>query len=575
MKTFPLRNDRAAASPLALAAAWAAASLAPLSTAQTTLVERDVSEAFHRGTDAAPIGDLDGDRIADILIWSRGPGPFAAPSSPPVVQTLSGLTLETLQAFPAPAAWTGSMGATPVADRDGDGLQDIAVHSGSLAPAVGEVRIYSSATGQQLDLIQSGQTQRSFGADVLDLGDVNGDGISDLAVSEPERLGSFRSGLVYVLSGVDDQVLYLVSPPLSNQWDFGRHLLPLGDLDGDGVQDFSASLRTSQGGGPPIGFYARSGASGESLWGAFGGQTFGTSIARLDDMDGDGTPDLAVVRDGFCPVLAGSSRISIRSGATGVIVSSIVDPAGSLGCEDLSVARIDDLDGDGLADIGLSARYFGPDPGVMGRVSLVSSATGAVLGSIDGRPDANYGHSLVSVADLNEDGVAELIVGGSAPLTPSGTYPGSVSILSPTDSIPLDLFGGSIQYTNSTGRYTTMGAFGSGVAADNEVTLFARNMPPGSLGIFLNSLNQGFMQSQVGFLYLGASIGRFVGPGQPQVVDASGRFSLAVDLAQWPTPTGFVSVTAGQTWFFQAWHRDTDGGVPTSRFSDRLEITFE
>ena len=38
--------------------------------------------------------------------------------------------------------------------------------------------------------------------------------------------------------------------------------------------------------------------------------------------------------------------------------------------------------------------------------------------------------------------------------------------------------------------------------------------------------------------------------------------------------TGLVAVVPGQTWFFQAWHRDTVAGQSTSNFTDAVEMTF-
>jgi hypothetical protein len=54
----------------------------------------------------------------------------------------------------------------------------------------------------------------------------------------------------------------------------------------------------------------------------------------------------------------------------------------------------------------------------------------------------------------------------------------------------------------------------------------------------------------------------------------SGAISLAIDLTQHPTPTGFVSVTPGQTWNFTCWFRDVVGGSATSNFADGLTISF-
>lgn len=130
---------------------------------------------------------------------------------------------------------------------------------------------------------------------------------------------------------------------------------------------------------------------------------------------------------------------------------------------------------------------------------------------------------------------------------------------------------------NSAGAVAVMGASGSSVAASNDLTLEATDLPPNSFCFFLTSQTQGFVQNpggSQGNLCLGGAIGRFVGPGQIVNSGASGVASLAIDLTQQPTPTGPVTVTAGQSWSFTTWYRDSAGGAPTSNFSDGLEIQF-
>jgi hypothetical protein len=93
----------------------------------------------------------------------------------------------------------------------------------------------------------------------------------------------------------------------------------------------------------------------------------------------------------------------------------------------------------------------------------------------------------------------------------------------------------------------------------------------------LTSRTQGFVANpggSQGNLCLGGSIGRYVGPGQVQNSGAGGAISLAVNLAQHPTPTGFVAVQIGETWNFTAWYRDTVGGVAVSNFANGLSIAF-
>ena len=131
---------------------------------------------------------------------------------------------------------------------------------------------------------------------------------------------------------------------------------------------------------------------------------------------------------------------------------------------------------------------------------------------------------------------------------------------------------------NSSGQIGVMSAMGSRVVADRDFTLVAEQLPTTSFGFFLTSMTSSFVANpggSQGNLCVGGAIGRFVGPGQIMNSGQTGAISLDVDLAMLPTPTGFVLAQPAETWFFQAWHRDSAGGSPTSNFTDGLEVTFE
>ena len=131
---------------------------------------------------------------------------------------------------------------------------------------------------------------------------------------------------------------------------------------------------------------------------------------------------------------------------------------------------------------------------------------------------------------------------------------------------------------NSTGSSSSISATGSVVVATNNMGLTASNLPNNSFGFFLTSRTQGLVLQpggSQGRLCLGGSIGRYVGPGQIKNSGAMGSFSLALNLNQTPTPTGLVAIVTGETWNFQAWHRDSIGGVATSNFTDGLSATFQ
>jgi hypothetical protein len=123
-----------------------------------------------------------------------------------------------------------------------------------------------------------------------------------------------------------------------------------------------------------------------------------------------------------------------------------------------------------------------------------------------------------------------------------------------------------------------MSADGTSNVMNNDVRLVASDLPLSAFGFFLTSRARGLILNPGGShgnLCLAGSIGRFVGPGQIQNSGALGEIALQLNLTTMPTPTGFVSVVAGDTWNFTAWYRDAIGGSATSNFADGLEIVFQ
>jgi hypothetical protein len=131
---------------------------------------------------------------------------------------------------------------------------------------------------------------------------------------------------------------------------------------------------------------------------------------------------------------------------------------------------------------------------------------------------------------------------------------------------------------NSVGSFGFTEASGTSYVSRNELFLHAGQLPLNATLFFITSATQGFVANpsgSAGNLCLGSAIGRYVGPGQIQNTGSSGTASLLLNLTQHPTATGLVSVTAGQTWNFQAWHRDTTaGGGTTSNFTNATSVLF-
>ena len=129
---------------------------------------------------------------------------------------------------------------------------------------------------------------------------------------------------------------------------------------------------------------------------------------------------------------------------------------------------------------------------------------------------------------------------------------------------------------NSTGATGSISATGSTSAASNSLTLNASDLPLNQFGIFVVSNTQAFVPgaggTSNGNLCLGGSLGRFSQPNQILSSGGGGSFDLGVDTTMIPQGAGFVAIMAGDTWNFQAWHRDTVG--VGSNFTDGIEIVF-
>ena len=122
-----------------------------------------------------------------------------------------------------------------------------------------------------------------------------------------------------------------------------------------------------------------------------------------------------------------------------------------------------------------------------------------------------------------------------------------------------------------------MTAVGSAQVAANNLTVIASQLPLSTFGFFLTSRDQGStfpVNNSQGRLCVGGFIGRYVGPGQIQNSGASGSFSLALDLTAMAHPQNPVSAQPGETWNFQAWHRDANP-MATSNFTDAVAVTFQ
>ncbi len=301
-----------------------------------------------------------------------------------------------------------------------------------------------------------------FGSALAPLGDLDGDGIVDLAVGAPFQDDGFPAGGggVWVLFLRSDgsvrahQEISEVAGGLGNALDtldmFGDAVAALGDLDGDGFEDLAVGAPGDDDGAGAAGavwilFLDANGSVRDqrkisNLGGGFSGalaagDAFGSALAFLGDLDGDGFEELAVgapgtdagaLNAGGVWILSllddGTVRDERRLDATTGSLAGAIDARDAFG---ESLAALGDLGGDGTVELAVGAvgdELSGQGFGSVFVLSLLADGTpvgqqpiapglGGMVG--DGFAPGAFGVGLAALGDLDGDGVGDLAAGDS------------------------------------------------------------------------------------------------------------------------------------------------------------------
>jgi len=341
----------------------------------------------------------------------------------------------------------------------------------------------NGVNGLRLDGVAA---QDRTGRTVSRAGDLNGDGIEDFAIGafRADPNGVEDAGAVYIvfgstgrnpasipLSSLDGSLGFRVTGA-ANIDRLGRSIDAAGDVNGDGIDDLIVSAyladpdginnagsayviygRTS---GFPASFGVASldGNNGFRLDGFQANSGAGLSVAGIGDFNGDGRHDLAICSASFdLPGLANVGATFVVHGRSQFPARmSLADLDGSNGFRAVGVAVDDfscetvaggDVNGDGRADVivgttGLDVAGMeeaggayvlfgapGPQPAVM----ELGDLDGQRGFRLDGESAGDFAGVAVAVADLNGDGLGEVIVGAYSADLPLLLDAGSVYVL--------------------------------------------------------------------------------------------------------------------------------------------------
>jgi Ca2+-binding RTX toxin-like protein len=395
---------------------------------------------------ASGAGDINGDGIADFILGS----PFADPNG--------------VNNAGESYVFFGSSGI-------GQG--------GNLTPA-----LLDGSNGFVLEGIATGDLA---GTAVSSAGDVNNDGIDDLLIGAPFATRNRRNfaGESYVVFGrrqgfssrlnladLNGSNGFVLNGPSIDDDLVGASVSDLGDINGDGIDDFIVSAPRARpdgrfragtsyvifgssglGGSGRLDLTTLNGSNGFVIQGINPVDQAGTVVSSAGDLNGDGINDLLIAapfavvngvrRAGEAYVVfgdsgvgnSGSLELADLNGLNGFVIEA-VDSGSSLGGLGTAISSAGDLNGDGIDDIliadpsadingiggvvGKVHVLFGDnDVGSTGRFQLanVDGSNGFVINgasSID-----EWGSSVSALGDFNGDGWDDIII---APDLGAGNY---------------------------------------------------------------------------------------------------------------------------------------------------------
>ena len=439
------------------------------------------------GWSLTSLGDFDGDSVGDLAVgaWGDDDGGSFRGAAWILFLNTDGTVTAHQKISDTDGGFTGTLddddrfglSVASLGDLDGDGVGDLAVGAprdddGGVPPDAnrgtvwilflnpdGTVNAHQKISDTDGGFTHTLDDSDSFGISVTLLGDLDGDGVDDLAVGAvSDDDGGDDRGAVWVLF-VDTDGTVKAHQKISDTQggftgtldeldNFSISVASLGDLDGDGVGDLAVGANGDDDGGDARGAVwvlflnpdgtVKSHQKISDTQGSFTGtlddiDQFGRSVASLGDLDGDGVVDLAVGAwgDGDGGMFRGAVWVLFLN-PDGTVKShqKISDTEGGftgmLNDSDVfgvSLTSLGDLDGDGVGDLAVGAGFDddgGKNTGAVWVLFLntngtvkshqkISDTKGGFTGSLD--PGEGFGFAVASLGDLDGDGVGDLAVG--------------------------------------------------------------------------------------------------------------------------------------------------------------------